>query len=356
MPMNTKRRRILRTVAKGGMSQADIAAMLHVSKRDVSLALKIIRDHNLIVEDIDAMSDVEIAELGNDTSSQSVTTSSNYLIPDMAALVKRKKKSRRLPVKQMWYEYVDAANKLNKASYSYQTFAKMFALEAERTGAVRHFNHEPGAKVYIDWAGDVAFLTDRISGQKSKIYLFVMCLPFSSKLFSCGFMDMKQKSWHEGHIRAFEYFGGVPRMLVPDNCSTATNRTAPGLTLINQEYERFAEHYGAAVVPTRVRKPRDKSVGESAVDLVEQWIIAPANELVFYTLDAFNAYCAQRVNWLNSRPFSAKDGSRNSIYEQEELPFMLTLPVEPYETCEWRRAKVGPDYCFRYDQNEHFDV
>ena len=174
--------------------------------------------------------------------------------------------------------------------------------------------------------------------------MLVVVLPFSDRFWAEGFCDMRQRSWQDGQAHAFEDFGGVPRMLVPDNAATATNRGDPRVTVVNEEYARFAEHYGCAVVPARVRKPRDKSTSESTVDLVEKWVIAPANEQTFYTLAEFNEFCAERVAWLNARPFSGKDGSRDSVYESEELPRMQPLPESRYETCEWRSAKVAPDY------------
>ena len=145
-------------------------------------------------------------------------------------------------------------------------------------------------------------------------------------------------------MHAFEEFGGVPRMWVPDNAATATNRAAPQVTLVNEEYGRLADHYGAAIVPARVRKPRDKSVAESVVGLVERWIVSPSNEMAFYTIDELGEFCADRVAWLNSRPSSAKDGSRDSAFEEEERPHLMPLPAERYEMCEWRSPKVAPDY------------
>ena len=113
---------------------------------------------------------------------------------------------------------------------------------------------------------------------------------------------------------------------------------------MNDEYRRFAEHYGAAAVPARVRRPRDKAVAESTVDLVEKWIIAPSDEMTFYSLEEFNGFCLERVRWLNARPFSAKEGSRDSVYEDEERACMQPLPSERYEMCEWRSREVAPDY------------
>lgn len=269
MPMS-KNKKILMMLAKGGASQSDIAAALHVSKRDVSAGAKAIREYGLTFDAISSM-DADVVDdlffpkegrLPNDA----------YLQPDMEPLVERKKRNRKLPVKLFWIEYCERAAAVGKLAYAYQTFCEMFADAAERMDATRHFVHEAGAKCYIDWAGDPAYLTDKLLGTKTKVRVLVVTLPFSGKFWAGGFCDMKQRSWQEGHMRAFEEFGGVPRMWVPDNAATATDRTAPQVTLVNKEYGRFAEHYGAAVVPARVRKPRDKSVAESCVDLVERWI------------------------------------------------------------------------------------
>lgn len=338
----SKSKRLLLALTKGGMSQAEVAASLHVSKRDVSAAARVVRDHGLTYDQVAAMDAAAIDDTFFPREGRGPDPA--YLQPDMVALVERKRRNRKLPVKLLWAEHCELAADRGLLSYSYQAFCRMFADEAERLGATRHFEHEPGAKCYIDWAGDTARITDRLTGATSKVYVLVVVLPFSCRFWAEGFCDMRQASWQGGQARAFEYFGGVPRMLVPDNCATAADRSDARVTLVNAEYDRFAEHYGAAVVPTRVRKPRDKSTSESTVDLVERWVVAPANERTFYTLEEFNEFCAERVEWLNSRPFSAREGSRESVWEAEELPCLQPLPSEPYEMCEWRSCKVAPDY------------
>lgn len=349
----TKHKALMLAVARGGMSQSQIAASLHASKRDVSAAAKAVREHGLDAAQIEGMDAASIEERYFPKEGRGPDPA--YLQPDLEALVARKKRSRKLPVKLMWGEYCDAAAAAGRRAYSYQAFCEMFSAEAERQGAVQHFRHEPGAKCYIDWAGDTASITDRLTGRPSKVYLIVVALPFSGRFWSEGFLDMKQDSWQEWQAHAFSDFGGVPRMLVPDNCGTATDRSPIYVTLVNREYERFAEHYGAAIVPARVRRPRDKSTSETAVGIVEQWIVAPAQEMQFHSLEEFNEWCLERVRWLNSRSFSAKEGSRDSVYEDEERGCMLPLPVQPYERCEWRSAKVGPDYHIVVDYG-HYSV
>ncbi|WP_165173141.1 IS21 family transposase [Adlercreutzia sp. ZJ242] len=350
----SKNKKILMMLTKGGASQSDIAAALHVSKRDVSTAAKAMREHDLTFDAVSSMDAGAVDDLLFPKEKRKLNNA--YLQPDMEALVERKKKSRKLPVKLFWIEYCERAAAEGRLAYAYQTFCEMFAEKAEKMDATRHFVHEAGAKCYIDWAGDTASLTDKLTGAKTKAYVLVVTLPFSGKFWAEGFCSMGQKPWQEGHMHAFEEFCGVPRMWVPDNAATATDRTnIPRVTLVNREYERFAEHYGAAIVPARVRKPRDKSVAESCVDLVEQWIIGPASETAFYTLEEFNEFCAERTAWLNSRPFSAKDGSRESVFKEEECMHLEPLPAERYEMCEWRSAKVAPDYHVTVDYM-HYSV
>lgn len=340
MPMS-KNKRILMLLAKGGVSQSGIAAALHVSKRDVSAGARVLREHGLT---FDAVSPMD-ADVVDDLFFPRERRGPNgaYLQPDMESLVERRKRNRKLPVKLFWIECCEQAAAEGRLAYACQTFCEMFAGVAERMGATRHFIHEAGARCHMDWAGDTARLTDKLPGAKTKVHVLVVVLPFPGRFWAGGFCDMRQRSWQEGQMHAFEGFGGVPRMWVPDNAATATNRAAPQVTLVNEGYGRLADHYGAATVPARVRKPRDKSVAESVVGLVERWIASPSGEMASHTIDELNELCADRVAWLNSRPFSAKDGSRDSVFEEEERPHLMPLPAERYEMCEWRSPKVAPD-------------
>jgi transposase len=330
-------------LARGGLTQDEVARVEHVSKRTVGECARVARERALTADELGSMSDEAVDALF--PKAQGRRPSLDRLQPDMAALVERKKRNRKLPLLIMWTEHVQEASERGMVPYAYSTFCQMFAEEADRVGATRHFNHVPGAKAFIDWCGDVAHLTDALTGKKTPVYVIVVELPFSNKFWAEGFLDMKQDSWLEGHIHAFEYFGGVPSLLVPDNCATATNRKTPKrTTTLNEEYERFADHYRTGILPTRVRKPRDKSTSETAVNLVETWIIPQSEEMTIYTLDEFNDFCADRVAWLNARPYSAKDGSRDSVFEEEERGELLPLPPERYERCKWKRCKVAPDY------------
>ena len=146
----SKNKKILLMLAKGDFSQADVAAALHVSKRDVSACAKVLRERSLTFEALSAMGATEVDDAYFPKDGRQ--PSEAYLQPDLAASVERKKKSPKLPVKLMWIEYCEEAAADDRLAYSYQTFCEMFSQEAERLDAKRHFAHEPGAKAYIDWA------------------------------------------------------------------------------------------------------------------------------------------------------------------------------------------------------------
>jgi transposase len=346
--MPTRKKRMLELLAGGALSQSEICAILHCSKRDVSAASAKLKELGFGSDDVADMTDAECAELLKQDSAEGEGAGPKYLQPDADGLVERKKRNRKLPVKMFWYEYCEDAASKELAAYSYQTFCEKFAA-AKKAGVAAHFIHDPGAKAYIDWAGDVCHLTDRVTGARTPVYVLIISLPFSAIIWARGYVDMAMRSWIDGHERALAFFGGVPHMLIPDNAGTATDRKGPHFTKINDTYQQFAEHYGTAVVPARVRKPRDKSEAEEVVDLVEKWIVAPSEELVFRDLDGLNEFIAEQADWLNNREFSAKDGSRIQAFEDEEREYLAPLPVEPFEICDWRRAKVPPDYHIRID-------
>lgn len=340
MPMS-KNKRILMLLAKGGASQSGIAAALHVSKRGVSAGARALREHGLTFDAVSSMD----ADVVDDLFFPRERRGPNgaCLQPDMESLVERKRRNRKLPVKLFWIECCEQAAAEGRLAYAYQTFCEMFAGVAGRMGATRHFIHKAGAKCHMDWAGDTAHLTDRLLGTKTKVHVPVVVPPFPGRLWAEGFCDMRQRSWQEGQTHAFEGFGGVPRMWVPDNAATATNRAAPQVTLVDEGYGRLADHHGAAIVPARVREPRDKSVAESVVDLVERWMVSPSNEMTSHAIDELNELCADRVAWLSSRPSSARDSSRDSAFEEEERPHLTPLPAGRHEMREWRSPKVAPD-------------
>ena len=139
----------------------------------------------------------------------------------------------------------------------YSQFCYYIQQDEQKRRATMHIPRKPGEQVEVDWAGDTAFVTDRDTGELIKAYVFVAAMSYSTYAYAEAFPDMKQPSWIKANVHMLEYFGGVPRMIIPDNISTAVNRNGIRKERgINQSYQEFAEHYNTAIIPARIRHPR----------------------------------------------------------------------------------------------------
>ena len=154
---------------------------------------------------------------------------------------------------------------------------------------------------------------------------------------------MRMESWVAAHVNAYDYFGGVARLLVPDNLKASVSSNTRTETLLNKTYQSLAEHYGTAVLPARIKKPRDKNRVENAVGVIETWIMAALRNGQFFSLHELNAAIKEKLEEFNARPFQKIKGSRQEKF-MEEKPFLLPLPKHPFELAEWKVATVQRDY------------
>ena len=192
--------------------------------------------------------------------------------------------------------------------------------------------HKPGDAIQVDWAGDTIPIYDSVTGQQSSAYLFVAVLPCSYYAYTEACADMKTENWLNCHVHAFNYFGGVARLLIPDNRKTATSFNTRYDTVMNRSYQELADYYSAAIVPARVRRPKDKSSAEASVRFAETWIVAALRDRKFFSLQEVNEAVAEKLEELNSREFQQRTGTRRSAYLEEEQPYMLPLPATPFES------------------------
>jgi len=149
-------------------------------------------------------------------------------------------------------------------------------------------------------------------------------------------MSRNQESWNQAHVNAFSYFGGVPVSVVPDNLKTGVERTNWYSPVINKSYHEMAEHYGTAILPARVRKPKDKPSVEGAVGVISTWILAAIRNKKHFTIGELNQSIAEKLIAFNERPFQKKPGSRYSVFLEEEKDKLQPLPVMPYELALWK--------------------
>ena len=191
--------------------------------------------------------------------------------------------------------------------------------------------YKAGERMLVDWAGLTMKYNEPKSGKEKTAYVFVAVLPASSYLYAQAFCDMKMASWISGHVNAFEYFGGVPRLLVPDNAKTAVVKASRYEAELNKTYQEMASYYGAAIVPTRPRVATDKAPVETAVQIVERRVIAKLRHNRFLSLEELNEAVDEEIETLNNQPFQKYEGSRRSVFVETEQHELMKLPEKRYE-------------------------
>ena len=248
--------------------------------------------------------------------------------------------------KLLWTEYCEMCRMDNKEPLMYSQFCYYIQQDEQKRRATMHINRKPGEQVEVDWAGDPAIIIDPDTGELIKTYIFVGVMTYSLYAYAEAFVDMKQKSWINAHIHMYDFFSGVSKILVPDNCKTAVIRKSNSYVdpRINENYRSMAEHYGTAIIPARVRAPKDKPNAEGSVRHVSTWIIAALRNEQFFSLAELNQAIRKKLHEFNRKPFQKKDGSRSELFIEEELPCLAQLPAATYELADWSSATVQFNY------------
>ncbi|HTU02930.1 MAG TPA: IS21 family transposase [Candidatus Sulfotelmatobacter sp.] len=247
----------------------------------------------------------------------------------------------------LWQEYKAA----HPAGYQYSQFCVHYRDWAATLDVVLRQEHRAGEKCFVDYAGQPAYLTDPTTGAKTPVPLFVAVLGASNYTYAEASLAADLPAWIAAHIHAFEYFHGVPACVVPDNHKGAVlkpDRYEPDL---NPTYADLASHYGTAILPTRVKRPRDKAKAETAVLLAERWILAALRNRTFFTLAELNAAIWELLERLNARRFRKLPTCRQVLFATVDKPALRPLPATRYVFAEWKRAGVNIDYHVEVDRH-----
>ena len=240
----------------------------------------------------------------------------------------------------LWEEYKSG----HPDGWQYSVFCDQYRRWLARQELVLRQDHVPGDKLFVDYAGQTVPVVDRYTGEVRAAQIFVAVLGCSNFSYAEATWTQGAADWLGSHVRALESFGGVPRAIVPDNLKSGVNKAHRYEPELNPAYQDLAEHYGVAILPARVRKPRDKAKVETGVLVVERWILARLRDRRFFSLGELNGAIRELLERLNTRAFKKLAGNRRSRFEELERAALKPLPVRAYEFGEWRKAKVHPDY------------
>lgn len=240
----------------------------------------------------------------------------------------------------LWEEYKAA----HPEGYQYSWFCHTYRAWAGKVDVVMRQQHRAGEKLFVDYAGQSMDVIDRVTGEVREVQLFVAVLGASNYTFAEATWTQSLSDWIGSHERAFRYLGGVSEIVVPDNLKAGVDRAHRYEPDINRTYADMAEHYGVAVIPARVAKPRDKAKAEVGVQVVERWILARLRNQTFFSLAELNRAIAGLLEHLNARPFKKLPGSRRELFEQLDRPALRPLAATRYEFALWKKARVHIDY------------
>jgi transposase len=203
--------------------------------------------------------------------------------------------------------------------------------------------HVAGERVFVDYAGPTMDIVDRATGEIRHVQIFVGVLGASNYIYVEAHGSQRVPDWLAAHTRMFEFFGGVPAIIVCDNLKSAVIKASRTEPVINPAYQHLADHYGILILPARPRKPKDKGKAENAVLVVERWMLFCLRKRVFYSLAELNTALLGLLDKVNEKPFQKLPGSRRSTFESIDQPRLRPLPQQAFEYAEFRELRIGLD-------------
>jgi len=267
--------------------------------------------------------------------------------PDFVHVRQQIEQHRDLTVELLWEEYREQ----HPDGYCYSRFCKLYRRWKKHQDVVLRQDHRPGEKLFLDWAGATIPIHHR-DGSVTQAPLFVSALGVSSYTYAEAVTDQQMANWLKVQMNALEFYDGCPQLLIPDNTKTGVRRACIYEPDLNPTYQEFAIHYRVAVMPTRPRKPRDKAKVESAVQVVQRWIVMRLRQRRFFSVREINEAIRELLTYLNNRPFrKRRDECRRSLFVKIDRPALQPLPAERYDLSQWSQARVNIDYHVAYDGN-----
>lgn len=253
----------------------------------------------------------------------------------------------------LWSEYCEESRNAGNTPYMYTQFCDKYRHWARITKATMRIRHKPGDAMQVDWAGNTIPIHNPVTAEITNAYLFVSVLPCSCLVYAEACDSMQLDKWLSCHAHAYSYYGGVTRLLIPDNLKVGVKSNTRYETILNRSYQEMAEYYGTAIVPARVDHPKDKSLAEGSVKYASTWIIAALRDRKFFSIEEVRQAVSEKLEELNNFPFKKRPGNRHSAYITEEQAFMQPLPLTPFEPAVWSTAKVPNDYLISDGKNKY---
>ena len=279
----------------------------------------------------------------------------NIELPDYEEAAKLMATRKNMTLMFLWNRYKKKCEEEGARFYQYSQYCELYNKWCEENYETAHFDAVIAQKMEVDFAGQTFTMVDPVTGEIMTIVVFVAILPYSQYIYAEGMLSTKEPQWIDVNNHALDYFGGVPALVVCDNCKQAVIVNQDWIEPeLNKDYADWADHYGTVILPAKVRKPKFKSSVENAVGILEKGFFHKLEERQYFSLEQFNQDLWKELEALNKEPFKKKEHNRYYYWEEEKLELM-PLPSTHYEYMERRTATVSSDFHVRFD-NAYYSV
>lgn len=329
-----------------GLSLRQSALASKVSNGTASNYIKRFKELSLDIESYLSLSELEQEKIfyPSENKVYNISSQKDKVMPDFLYVhqeLKRKKQTK-VTLALLHEEYVQANPNNHYKSTQFREYYRRFLNTINPSMKQIHLS---GEKMFVDYSGLTMPIVNPRTGEISRAQIFVAVLGASGYTYVDATASQKQRDFILSHVKAFEFFGGTPKIIVPDNLKSAVikNNKHDGI-IINESYANLAQHYGIAIEPTRPRKPKDKAKVEQGVQGIQRWILASLRHRTFYCVDELNDAISVLLDRYNNKIVKRFNKSRALMFEELDKPFLNLLPVNRFIYKDYKKATVSQSY------------
>ena len=327
-------REIARLYFEFGLSIRDIARSVHIGTTTVQRMLTRLHEQGLSWPLPPELGDTKLEQMLYPREVELARPEPDW------AYVHRELRRRGVTLRLLWEEHREE----HPDALGYTQFCTHYREAVRQLDVTMRQVHPAGERMFVDYAGMTVPIIERASGEIREAQVFVATLGASGYTYAEATWTQDLEDFTGSQVRAFQFFEGVTRVVTPDNLKSGVTRSDYYDPEINPTYAEFARHYGVAIIPARIRRPRDKAAVERHVLVVEQAVLAPLRNVHFFTLQQANAAISPLVHKLNHRKYQRLDDSRYTLYLSVDKPALRPLPDSAFEFARWHKARVNLDY------------
>ena len=336
---------------ESGISNRSIASQLGLYKETVNKYIRSFKTLSISIKELLQQDDPELEHLFNG-GSPSYRDKRFEDFSERLPYIEEELCNKHVTRLQLWEEYISEYPE----GYGFTQFCyhlKQHTI-AQRVSTVLVNTYVAAEKCYVDFAGDTMSYSDMDTGEIIKVQTFVGCLPYTDYAFAICVPSQKSEDFIYAITRMFAFFGGVSKIVVPDNLKSAVTKSDRYEPEINRLMEHLGNHYGFVTLPARARKPKDKCLVENQVKLIYQRVYAPLRNRLFLSLEELNKAVLEQIQLHNCKRMQQRPYSREEHFISNEKQALKPLPENPFEVQYDTELRVNANCCIYLGRDKHY--